>query len=66
MLMTNQEMEEVLQKYNFWKEAAMISIPRYRKQILDQELAEEVEKLGAKILFILEDYAQRNRGKSPI
>lgn len=65
-LMTNEEIEATLIHGQFW--SAFLEEPyRVREDVFANELKRETERLGAgKILFILKDYAERNRGNSPI
>jgi len=57
MMMTQEEIKITLSKAQYWNEV----IKRSKNDILQQELMCEVKRLGVSILFILEDYARKNK-----
>lgn len=59
--MSQEQIKVTLSKKMYWDEV----IKRADISILDRELYDEVRRLGApKILFILADYAERNRSQT--
>jgi hypothetical protein len=56
-MMTQDEIKVTLSKAMYWREV----IKRTDSRILQEELMDEVKRLGVSILFILEDYALRHK-----
>ncbi len=56
MFLSYEEIRKILSKAKYWNEV------NNRDDIspLEQELSQEIKNLGTRILWILEDYAERN------
>jgi hypothetical protein len=59
-IMTEDQIRVTLSKAKYWNEV----IKRENTDILQEELLDEVRRLGVSILFILEDYAEKNKGEA--
>lgn len=57
-MMDREEIEITLKKSKYWNKAVMRG---NQGRILKEELMREVKRLGVSILFILEDYAKREK-----